>query len=119
MPWRWRRSLRVGPFRWNLSRSGVGVSWGIPGLRYGINAYGRRYISIGLPGTGLYFYKYLDGPTPPDTSSGSGPQQSAPTQGSAPPLSTYMSSSVPPPAQQSQPPAQPGSDPWWRQEDLD
>lgn len=59
MGWRWRRSIRIGPFRWNLSKSGVGVSWGIPGFRYGVSSSGRKYISIGIPGTGLYFFKYL------------------------------------------------------------
>jgi hypothetical protein len=93
--WRIRKVFRLGPFRWNLSRSGVGVSWGIPGFRYGINAYGRRYISIGLPGTGIYFYKYLDppNPTPPTPAAGSPPNPSTP-QTTSP------------------------HDPWWTQEGL-
>jgi hypothetical protein len=57
--WRLRRSISLGGARLNLSRSGVGWSWGIPGLRYGRTALGRAYISIGLPGTGLYWLYYF------------------------------------------------------------
>jgi len=49
----------MGPFRWNLSKRGVGVSGGIPGFRIGVSADGRRYVSIGIPGTGLYYFRYL------------------------------------------------------------
>ena len=54
-----RRIFRMGPFRWNLSRKGVGVSWGFPGFRVGIAANGRRYLSLGFPGWGLYWIKYF------------------------------------------------------------
>jgi hypothetical protein len=37
----------------------MGWSWGIPGFRYGISPNGQRYISVGIPGTGLYWIKYL------------------------------------------------------------
>lgn len=60
MSWRWRKAIGAGPLRLNLSRSGVGWSWGIPGLRYGVTLHGRRYISVGFPGLGLYWMKYLD-----------------------------------------------------------
>jgi hypothetical protein len=30
-----RKSISVGPFRFNLSKSGVGVSAGIKGVRFG------------------------------------------------------------------------------------
>lgn len=59
MGWRIRQVLRTGPFRWNLSRSGVGWSVGIPGLRYGRTPSGVPYFSVGLPGTGVYWIKYL------------------------------------------------------------
>ena len=65
MGWRWRKTIRGGPFRWNLSKGGVGWSVGIPGLRYGRTAYGTPYISIGIPGTGLYWIKYLRRPSDP------------------------------------------------------
>ena len=31
----YRKSVRVGPFRINLSKSGVGLSTGVPGFRTG------------------------------------------------------------------------------------
>lgn len=49
----YRRSLRLGPFRINLSKSGVGYSIGGRGFRAGVDARGRRYTSASLPGTGL------------------------------------------------------------------
>ena len=58
MSWRFRRVMSSGPFRLN-SRRGVGWSVGIPGLRYGRSAVGTPYISIGFPGLGLYWVKYL------------------------------------------------------------
>lgn len=60
MSWRFRKVFSGGPFRWTLSRGGIGWSWGIPGLRYGVSATGRRYVSCGIPGFGLYWVKYLD-----------------------------------------------------------
>ena len=61
MGWRlrFRRVLRSGPFRWTLSKGGIGWSWGFPGFRYGVSANGQRYVSVGVPGTGLYWIRYL------------------------------------------------------------
>lgn len=47
-----RKSISVGPFRFNLSKSGVGVSAGIKGLRVGTGPRGN-YISVGRGG--LYY----------------------------------------------------------------
>ena len=41
----------------NLSKSGLGVSAGIKGLRAGVDAKGRRYVAGGRGG--LYFREYL------------------------------------------------------------
>ncbi len=60
MSWIFRKVFRSGPFRATLSKSGVGMSWGIPGFRFGVSPTGRKYFSIGIPGTGLYLNKYLD-----------------------------------------------------------
>lgn len=60
MSWIFRKVFRSGPFRTTLSKGGVGMSWGIPGFRFGVSPSGRKYFSIGIPGTGLYFIKYLD-----------------------------------------------------------
>ena len=58
MSLRFQRRIKLGPLRLNLSRRGVGVSTGIPGLRVGVDATGRPYGSAGLPGTGLSMRKY-------------------------------------------------------------
>ncbi len=55
MGWSYRKSVHVGPFRLNLSKSGVGYSIGAKGFRVGVNARGRRYESVALPGTGLRY----------------------------------------------------------------
>lgn len=47
-----RKSLSVGPFRFNLSNSGIGVSTGIKGFRIGTGPRGN-YIHMGRGG--LYF----------------------------------------------------------------
>jgi hypothetical protein len=49
----YRKSASFGPFRVNLSRSGVGYSVGTRGFRTGVSARGRRYTTFSLPGTGL------------------------------------------------------------------
>lgn len=45
--------------RTTLSKGGVGMSWGFSGLRGGVSANGRKYITMGISGTGFYFTKYL------------------------------------------------------------
>ena len=47
-----RKSLRVGPLRFNLSKSGIGVSAGIRGFRIGSGPHGN-YIHMGR--NGLYY----------------------------------------------------------------
>ena len=59
MAWRWRKSQRAGPLRWTFSRGGIGWSFGLPGLRYGRSAAGLAYLSLGIPGTGIYWIKYF------------------------------------------------------------
>lgn len=54
-----RKALRVGPLRFNLSKSGVGVSVGIKGLRLGTGPRGN-YVHMGRGG--LYFRKSLNAP---------------------------------------------------------
>ncbi|UBH26570.1 DUF4236 domain-containing protein [Aeromonas enteropelogenes] len=44
-----RKSVSVGPFRFNLSKSGVGVSAGVKGLRIGSGPRGN-YVHIGMGG---------------------------------------------------------------------
>jgi len=58
----------------------------MPGIRYGISPTGQRHVSIGIPGTGLYWVKYfaasrfpsqrqqqLNPPTPSLPANSSGP----------------------------------------------
>lgn len=54
-----RKALSVGPFRFNLSKSGLGVSVGIKGLRLGAGPRGN-YVHMGREG--LYFRKSLHSP---------------------------------------------------------
>lgn len=54
-----RKALRVGPLRFNLSKSGVGVSAGIKGFQLGTGPRGN-YVHMGRGG--LYFRKSLNSP---------------------------------------------------------
>lgn len=78
VPWGFRRSLKLaGPLRLNFSKSGLGLSLGVPGLHIGTGPRGS-YVRAGLPGTGVYYRKSLHKPrpahvnTPPDAHRDSG-----------------------------------------------
>lgn len=49
----YRKSARLGPFRINLSKSGVGYSVGGRGFRTGVSSRRSRYTTFSLPGTGV------------------------------------------------------------------
>ena len=49
-----RKSIRVGPLRFNLSKSGIGLSGGVTGFRLGTGPRGN-YVHMGRHG--LYFRK--------------------------------------------------------------
>jgi hypothetical protein len=53
----YRKSIKVGGMRLNVSKSGLGVSTGIKGLRVGVNSQGRTYVSGGT--NGFYYRKNL------------------------------------------------------------
>lgn len=55
-----RKAIKVGPFRLNLSKGGVGVSGGITGLRLGMDARGKSYVHAGRHG--VYHKEYLGQP---------------------------------------------------------
>jgi len=62
MAWNYRKSLRFpGGIRINLSKSGVGYSWGFRGFRVGKSSKGRVMRTISLPGTGIYSRTTLRG----------------------------------------------------------
>lgn len=53
-----RKSIRVGPLRFNLSKSGIGISVGIPGFRIGSGPRGN-YVHMGA--NGLYYRSSIPG----------------------------------------------------------
>jgi hypothetical protein len=59
MGWSFRRSIRLGLLRLNLSKSGIGYSVGVRGIRYGKDAKGKTYRTLNLPGTGIYRRDYF------------------------------------------------------------
>jgi hypothetical protein len=58
MTFYFRKRLGLGPLALNFSKSGIGVSAGVRGLRAGISSHRGVYTSVGLPGTGLRFVRY-------------------------------------------------------------
>jgi Protein of unknown function (DUF4236) len=50
---RFRKSIKVGPMRFTLSKSGIGCSVGIPGYRKTLLASGRVQTTASIPGTGI------------------------------------------------------------------
>ncbi|GAA2051138.1 DUF4236 domain-containing protein [Leifsonia soli] len=56
-----RKSLKAGPFRFNLSKSGLGVSAGVPGFRVGSGPRGN-YVHMGAGG--VYYRASLNGRVP-------------------------------------------------------
>lgn len=59
-----RQAFKFGPIRLNLSKSGVGISTGVTGLRVGVRPDGRQYVHGGR--YGLYYRKNLNGKDAPD-----------------------------------------------------
>lgn len=56
MGMRFRRSVKIAPgIKVNLTKSGVGMTFGGKGAHYSVHSSGRHTRSMGLPGTGLYF----------------------------------------------------------------
>jgi Protein of unknown function (DUF4236) len=55
-----RKAVSVGPFRFNLSKSGVGLSVGVKGFRVGSGPRGH-YVHMGR--YGLYYRASLDNPS--------------------------------------------------------
>ncbi len=59
MPFYYRKSMKIGPLRLNFSKSGVGLSAGVKGLRVSTNNRGT-YLNAG--GNGLYYRQKIAGP---------------------------------------------------------
>lgn len=76
MGFRFQRSIGLGKFlRLNISKSGIGISAGIPGLRISTGPRGA-FFTAGLPGTGLSYRKKL-------SSSGRAKRESTPVKARA------------------------------------
>lgn len=58
MGWVFRKTINLGPFRIALSKTGFSFSVGTKGFRTGLNSKGRRYTSVGIPGTGARYHTY-------------------------------------------------------------
>jgi hypothetical protein len=55
MAWNYRKSVKIAPgVRLNLSKRGIGYSFGVKGYRITKSASGRLSRTISIPGTGLY-----------------------------------------------------------------
>ena len=56
MGFRFRKSIPIGKhFRINLSKSGVGYSWGVKGARFTKTANGKNRTTLSVPGTGISY----------------------------------------------------------------
>lgn len=75
-----RKALRVGPLRFNLSKSGVGLSVGVTGMRFGVGPRGR-YVHAGRHG--VYYRKTLPsaGRRAPEDRAPGGSSRGAPHSG--------------------------------------
>ncbi len=63
MGWRYRKSINVGlGFRINISKSGIGYSWGGPGYRKTWKADGGTRTTYSLPGTGISYVEETRSP---------------------------------------------------------
>lgn len=57
-----RKSISLGKLaKVNLSKSGVGLSFGVKGARYSVNTNGTRRATFGIPGTGISYSKSFGG----------------------------------------------------------
>lgn len=61
MGFRFRKSIKIGPARVNLSKSGVGYSIGTKGARISKSANGKKRATFGIPGTGVSYSKKIGG----------------------------------------------------------
>ncbi len=78
---RLNKSIRLGKHvRLNISKSGIGFSLGIMGLRLGVGPRGTRF-TADLPGSGIYYVKQWSGKSSPKRAKAAAPD----TETAAPP----------------------------------
>src|SRR6266496_3786786 len=58
---KFRKSTKIGPLRVTASISGLSVSGGVRGARVSANTKGEVRRTLGVPGTGVYDTKRIDG----------------------------------------------------------
>ena len=51
----YRKPVKAGPSRINLSKSGIGLSAGVPEFRVAQSNRGRRYTTFNVPGSGMSY----------------------------------------------------------------
>ena len=61
MGFRFRKSFGKGPFRINISKSGIGYSFGVKGARFTKTAKGTKRTTLNVPGTGLSYVSETSG----------------------------------------------------------
>lgn len=61
MGFRFRKSIKMGPLRFTLSKSGVSASLGVKGYRVTKTATGRTRTTASIPGTGISYVKESGG----------------------------------------------------------
>lgn len=61
MGFRFRKSFKAGPFRINVSKSGIGYSAGVKGFRVTKRADGRTQRTYSVPGTGISYVDTIGG----------------------------------------------------------
>ncbi|XXJ18869.1 DUF4236 domain-containing protein [Desulfovibrio caledoniensis] len=68
-----RKSVRLGPVRFNLSKSGIGASVGVKGFRVGVRPNGKSYLHAGR--YGLYYRQEVGGGDSAPTNDGTPPRE--------------------------------------------
>ena len=58
MTFMFRKSFSLGPIRINVSKNGIGWSFGVPGYRRSISATGKKRTTYSIPGTGMSWVKH-------------------------------------------------------------
>ena len=86
MGFRFRKSMKLGPFRVTLSKSGISYSAGVKGLRVTKTASGAVRTTASIPGTGISYVKETSGKSQHTAA----PSEKAPAQPPAPsPVKRY------------------------------
>ena len=76
MGFRFRKTVSLGKLvRLNISKSGIGVSTGVRGLRLSVSPDGKVRSTVGLPGTGLSHTKDIGDLTPSQAGAAKSKQQ--------------------------------------------